>query len=102
MQPAGVMDPEIAGQMAAIGIVKGKNFNPDARIKRSLTEAPAVANGAGRSMSIGVRTSEGFGYYGGDSQWINGFGSGDTTLLLRRQNLRKTESSYIRATAHGN
>ena len=29
-QPAEAMDPEIAGQIAAIGIVKGKPFNPDA------------------------------------------------------------------------
>jgi hypothetical protein len=37
MQPAGVMDPEIAGHLAAIGIVKGKPFNPDARMKKILT-----------------------------------------------------------------
>jgi hypothetical protein len=72
MQPAGVMDPEIAGHLAAIGIVKDKPFNPDARMKKILTEALAVANAASRAMSIGGRTSEGFGYYGADSPWING------------------------------
>jgi hypothetical protein len=73
MQPAGVMDPEIAGQLAAIGIVKGKPFNPDARMKKILGEALAVANGASRAMSLGGgRPSEGFGYYGADSQWVNG------------------------------
>jgi hypothetical protein len=72
MQPAGVMDPEIAGQLAAIGIVKGKPFNPDARMKKILTDALAVANAAGRAMSLGGRPSEGFGYYGTDSNWING------------------------------
>jgi hypothetical protein len=72
MQPAGVMDPEIAGHLAAIGIVKGKAFNPDARMKRILIEALAVANAASRAMSIGGRSSEGFGYYDADSQWING------------------------------
>ena len=72
MQAADVMDPEIAGQLAAIGIVKGKPFNPDARMKKILTDALAVANAASRAMSIGGRPSEGFGYYGADSQWING------------------------------
>ena len=71
-QPAEAMDPEIAGQIAAIGIVKGKPFNPDARMKKILTEALAVGNAAGRAMSLGGRPSEGFGYYGADSKWVNG------------------------------
>ena len=71
-QPADAMDPEIAGQIAAIGIVKGKPFNPDARMKKILTEALAVANGIGRAMSLGGRPSEGFNYYGAESNWVNG------------------------------
>ena len=59
--PADAMDPEIAGQIAAIGIVKGKPFNPDARMKKILTEAPAVANAASRAVSIAPRPSDGFG-----------------------------------------
>ena len=47
-QPAEAMDPEIAGQIAAIGIVKGKPFNPDARMRKILNEALAVGNAAGR------------------------------------------------------
>ena len=55
-QPADAMDPEIAGQIAAIGIVKGKPFNPDARMKRILTEALAVGNAVGRAVSrVAVR-----------------------------------------------
>ena len=71
-QPAEAMDPEIAGQIAAIGIVKGKPFNPDARMKQILTEALAVGNAASRAMSIAPRASDGFGFYGADSQWVNG------------------------------
>ena len=71
-QPAEAMDPEIAGQIAAIGIVKGKPFTPDARMKRILSEALAVGNAAGRTMSRTARPSEGFGYYGADSRWVNG------------------------------
>jgi hypothetical protein len=41
-KPAGAVDAEIAGQLAAIGIVKGKPFNPDARMKKILTDAAAV------------------------------------------------------------
>jgi hypothetical protein len=69
--PAGAIDPEIAGQFAAIGIVKGKSFNPDARMKKILTEAAAVANAASRATLFSPRPSEGFSYYGGDSKWTN-------------------------------
>ena len=34
-EPAESADPEILGQLAAIGIVKGKPFAPDARMKKS-------------------------------------------------------------------
>ena len=36
-EPADSLDPEIMGSLAAIGIVKGKPFNPDARMRRILT-----------------------------------------------------------------
>ena len=45
-------DPEIGGQFAAIGIVKGKKFDPDARMRKILTDAIAIANAAGRTVSF--------------------------------------------------
>ncbi len=41
-EPVGALDPEIMGSLAAIGIVKGKPFNPDARMKKILTDAAAI------------------------------------------------------------
>ena len=41
-EPAGALSPEIVGSLAAIGIVKGKPFNPDARMKKILTDAAAI------------------------------------------------------------
>ena len=38
-EPATSPNIELAGQLAAIGIVKGKPFNPDARMKKILTDA---------------------------------------------------------------
>ena len=49
-EPATALDPELMGPLAAIGIVKGKPFAPDARMKKILTEAPAVANATSRSL----------------------------------------------------
>src|SRR3990170_435705 len=70
-QPAGALEPEIGGQFAAIGIVKGKKFAPDARMRQILTNAIAIANGAGRTVAFMPRESEGFGYYSPTSKWLN-------------------------------
>ena len=50
-EPADSLDPELMGQLAAIGIVKGKPFKPDARMKKILTDAAAVGNAAGRALN---------------------------------------------------
>ena len=55
MEPATSFDPELLGQLAAIGIVKGKPFNPDARMKKILTDAAAVGNAAGRVVQLARR-----------------------------------------------
>jgi hypothetical protein len=69
-EPADALDPELAGQMAAIGIVKGKPFTPDARMKKILTDAVNVANATARTLNMNPRASEGFAYYPG-SNWFN-------------------------------
>jgi len=51
-EPATSYDVELAGQLAAIGIVHGKPFKPDARMKKILTDAAAVGQAAGRALSM--------------------------------------------------
>jgi hypothetical protein len=50
-EPATSYDVELAGQLAAIGIVKGKPFNPDAAMRKILADAAAVGNAAGRVLN---------------------------------------------------
>ena len=69
-EPAGALDPEIMGSLAAIGIMKGKPFKPDARMRKILTEAAAVATATARTQNWRARESEGFAYYPG-STWLN-------------------------------
>jgi hypothetical protein len=70
-EPAGSYNPELAGQLAAIGIVKGKPFNPDARMRKILTDAAAVGNAAGRSLNWRFSVSHpDWAYYPG-SMWGN-------------------------------
>ena len=56
--------------MAAIGIVKGKPFNPDARMRKILTDAAAVGNAAGRVLNWRPSEFPGWAYYPGSS-WAN-------------------------------
>ena len=68
-EPAGTLDPELMGPIAAIGIVKGKQFVPDARMKKILTEAVALANATSRCLYMSPRDPSWF-YYPG-SAWFN-------------------------------
>ena len=58
-EPAGSLDPELMGSVAAIGIVKGQPFAPDARMKKILTEAVEVANATSRSLTMNPRDPPG-------------------------------------------
>ena len=50
-EPATSYDVELAGQLAAIGIVHGKPFQPDARMKAILTDAAKVGQAVGRTLN---------------------------------------------------
>jgi len=70
-EPADSVDPEILGQLAAIGIVKGKPFAPDARMRKILTDAVAVGNATARSQSFKGRDPQMY-FYPGKS-WFTPF-----------------------------
>jgi hypothetical protein len=67
-EPTAAVDPEIAGQLAAIGIIKGKPFEPDERMKKILTEAAAVGNATARAIVFRARSDD-FYFYPGKSNW---------------------------------
>jgi len=70
-EPATSYDVELSGQLAAIGIVKGKPFKPDARMKKILTDAAAVGNAAGRVLNWrSAVLHPDWAYYPG-SKWIS-------------------------------
>ncbi|TIM26212.1 MAG: DUF1254 domain-containing protein [Mesorhizobium sp.] len=50
-QPATSYDVELAGQLAAIGIAHGKEFKPDERMKKILSDAAAFGNATGRALN---------------------------------------------------
>jgi len=68
-EPATSLDPELMGPIAAIGIVKGKPFKPDARMKKVMNEALALANASSRTLFMSPRDPTW--YYYPNSAWFN-------------------------------
>lgn len=69
MQPATSYDVELAGQLAAIGIVHGKPFNPDARMKKILSDAAAFGQATGRALNWRYAMKHPDWAYYKDSRW---------------------------------
>ena len=78
-EPVDLFDPELLGLFASIGIQKGKPFAPDARMKKILTEAVAVANATARAIFWYERDPSEFLYEG--SYWKRGFVGGNYQFL---------------------
>ena len=72
-EPIDALGSESRGSLAAIGIVKGKPFNPDARMKRLLTEAAAIGDATARAALYSPREKGYFIYPDSDSSWVMGF-----------------------------
>ncbi len=73
-EPADMLDVETRGLFASIGIEKGKEFAPDERMKKVLTEAVAIGNAAARAIVFYPRlegTLKGAEIYPGqNSSWL--------------------------------
>jgi hypothetical protein len=91
-EPVGLFDPEIRGQMATIGIIKGKPFAPDKRMRKILAEAVAVGNATARAIAFQPREPETYiyegrtwtvGFIGGSHEWLKDGGLGGRFLDAR-------------------
>jgi hypothetical protein len=74
-EPNDAFSPEVLGKLAALGIEKGKEFSPDARMKKILTEAAAVGNATARAL-VFKYPDQSIAYYPG-SAWFQGFVGGN-------------------------
>jgi hypothetical protein len=70
-ESADALDAELAGQFAAIGIVKGEKFDPDPRMREILESAVAYGNAASRTLGTGAHPRDPFRYYDAGSAWWN-------------------------------
>ena len=70
-EPISFIDPELRGQAASIGIIKGEKFAPDTRMQKILKDAIKVGNATARAISFSPRDKKAYIYEG--KQWITGF-----------------------------
>jgi len=70
-EPATAFSPELVGVLHSIGIRKGKPFEPDARLKKILTEAAAIGNATARAIAYASRDPEVYFYK--DRKWNSPF-----------------------------
>ena len=61
-EPPEGSDPTTLGLFASIGIVKGKPFNPDERMKKILTDAANIGAVTARTLALKIREPEAFFY----------------------------------------
>jgi len=82
-EPSEAFNPEIVGLLSAIGIEKGKPFQPDARMKKILIDAVAVGNATARGITFHQQgneiVSEGFLYE--DTAWFTPFIGGSHEFI---------------------
>jgi hypothetical protein len=72
-EPIDSLDPETRGLVASIGIVKGKPFKPDARMKKILTDAVAIGNATARAILVQPREKGAYIYPDSNSAWVMGY-----------------------------
>ena len=70
-EPIEMLDPELRGLFASIGIQKGRPFAPDERMRKILTDAVAVANGTARTLLWYERDKSEF--FHENTYWKKGF-----------------------------
>ena len=79
-EPVGLIDPELRGLAASIGLQKGRPFDPDPRMKSILEDSVAIGNATARAIFLRPRDPGSFLYEG--QQWYTPFVGNDYRWLI--------------------
>jgi len=91
-EPVDLIEPQLRGLFASIGIEKGKEFAPDERMRRLLTQAVAVGNATARAITFAPRDPSAYLYegrywntafIGGNYEWLKNGGNGGRFIDAR-------------------
>jgi len=89
-EPTEALDAERAGQLAAIGIVKGQRFAPDDRMRAILDRAARIAAGMARAMAYAPRDPQAELY----GSWKQGFVGGSYEFLRNGARLLDARTAF--------
>ncbi|CUH46477.1 DUF1254 domain-containing protein [Ruegeria atlantica] len=79
-EPEGFLGVERTGQLAAIGIEKGKDFAPDDRMQAILEDAAKIGDGIARAYTYFPR-DPGVQVFGADSAWVLAYPDRNTFFM---------------------
>jgi len=85
-EPVEGLDVETRGLLASIGIKKGVEFKPDARMKKILTDAAKIGSVTSRALTARPRDQRHY-LYPGERIWTNPFINGRFDFLLDGERL---------------
>ena len=85
-EPLEGLDVETRGLLASIGIKKGKDFKPDARMKKILTDAAMIGSVTARALTARPVDQRHY-LYPGERVWTNPFIQGRYDFLLDGERL---------------
>jgi hypothetical protein len=80
-EPIDAIDPTQRGAIATIGIIKGKPFAPDGRMKKLLTESATLGSATARAITFEPRLDGVYFYPGTDSVWSAFFANRNATFM---------------------
>ncbi len=81
----GWLDPELAGQLRAVGIVKGQQFEPDDRLKKILADAVAIGNAYARVNTVYPQDEGSYIYHDEHTEWVMAYPDKDTYVPKERR-----------------
>ena len=76
------LDALAKGRLALLGIIKGRPFAPDQRMRKILEEAAVVGAAIARSMSFASRDDMVYFYPDGDRTWFSAFAIGNHEFMV--------------------
>jgi hypothetical protein len=80
VEPIDAIGEEMRGQLAAIGIEKGKPFSPDERMTKILNEAAVIGNATARAITFQPRIDGVFIYPDTNSSWTTAYANKNTSF----------------------
>ncbi|MEQ9692561.1 DUF1254 domain-containing protein [Shimia sp. SDUM112013] len=86
-------NPELLGHLAAIGIIKGQEFTPDARMQSILDRAAAAGAVTVKTLISKPRDDRAY-WYPGESYWQNAFPGGAYTWIIDGATVQDFRSAF--------